>query len=232
MIHDRRVVGLVPIKAHSARVVGKNFRPFCGKPLYQHVLQMLCGVPAIDMVIVDTDSEVIKREVPGLSSKIRVISRPKHLRGDDVSTNRIFAHDIAEAGLDVGDILVQTHVTNPLLRAETVTNAIKGYVEKEGDDCDSTFSVTVRQSRYYRCDGTPVNHDPDELIPTQELDPLMEENSCLYLFTPDSFKRTGRRIGERPHMFETGIMESFDIDNEIDFRLAEIVGMWANMTPA
>jgi CMP-N-acetylneuraminic acid synthetase len=223
MIHSRRVVALVPIKDHSERVAGKNFRDFCGKPLYHHIVQTLDRTYAVDEVIIDTDSDRVVREASGLSGKVKVIERPESIRGDDVSMNRVIEHDLSETE---ADIYIQTHATNPLLHSETIAHALKAFVEAE-EDHDSLFSVNVHQSRFCLSDGSPVNHDPENLIRTQDLPPVYEENSCLYVFTKNSFSVQQRRIGLKPSMFPTPKLESIDIDDEFTFRLAELLSLYA-----
>jgi len=222
MIHSRRVVALVPIKEHSQRVEGKNFREFAGKPLYQHIVDTLDRTYAVDEIVIDTDSPRVMLEAPKLTRKMRVIERPEHLRGDEVSTNRIFEYDLTQTE---ADIYVQSHSTSPLLSSETIARGLKLFVESE-DQHDSLFSVSCHHSRFYKEDGSAVNHDPENLIPTQDLDPLYEENSCLYIFTKESFAQRHRRIGLKPMMLPTPAIESVDIDDEFTFRLAELLSLY------
>lgn len=222
MIHSRKVVALLPIKDHSERVKGKNFREFCGKPLYHHILCTLDKTYAIDEVVINTDSPRVILEAPKLSPKVKVIERPEALRGDLVSMNRVIEYDLSQTQ---GDVYLQTHATNPLLRSETIAVALKTFVEQES--YDSLLTVNTFQSRFYFADGRPVNHDPENLIRTQDLPPLYEENSCLYVFTKESFAVKGRRIGQKPLMHPTPTMESVDIDDEFAFRLAELLALYA-----
>jgi CMP-N-acetylneuraminic acid synthetase len=222
MIHDRKVAALVPIKDHSERVPGKNFRDFSGKPLYQHIVETLDRTYAVDEILINTDSHRVMGEAPTFSPKVRVVDRPAELIGDHVSTNRIFEYDLTQSD---ADIFVQTHSTNPLLRSETIAAALKAFLEGEGD-FDSLFSVNEFQSRFYTSQGVPINHDPEDLIPTQDLDPVSEENSCIYIFTQSSFAAHGRRIGAKPLMYPTPKIESVDIDDEFTFRLAEILALY------
>jgi len=224
MIHNRKVAALVPIKCHSERVKEKNFRDFCGKPLYHHIINTLDRVYAVDEVIIDTDSQRVIAEAPKLSGKIQIIKRPAELCGDHISTNRIFEYDLSQTK---ADIYVQTHATNPLLKAETIAKAIAKFISIE-DEYDSLFSVNVYQSRFYTYDGAPINHDPENLIRTQDLQPIYEENSSLYVFTKESFKKKGRRIGIKPFMFVTPPIESTDIDDELKFRIAELLALYAS----
>ena len=223
MIHNRTVVALLPIKDHSERVSGKNFRDFCGKPLYHHMLSALDRTFAVDSVIINTDSHRVMNEAPGCSSKVDVVKRPDEICGDFVSMNRIIEHDLTHSD---GDIYLQVHATSPLIKPETIANALRKFIEVEGD-YDSLFSVNAFHSRFYTKDGAPVNHDPENLLRTQDLPPLYEENSCIYVFTKASFEKKGRRIGEKPFMFPTPTTESIDIDDGFSFKLAELLGMYA-----
>ena len=223
MIYGRKVTAIVPIKEHSERLRGKNFRGFCGKPLYHHVLQTLENTYAVDEVVVDTDSPVVKTEAPQLFLKVKIIDRPEELRGDHVSTNKIFKYDLS---VTESDIYLQTHVTNPLLKAKTIAEGLKMFSKNE-EKCDSLFSVNRLQSRFYSSCAEPINHDPDNLVRTQDLSPIYEENSLLYVFTKRSFSKFQRRIGEKPIMFETPKVESIDIDDEFSFHLAEMLAVYA-----
>lgn len=222
MIHNRKVTALVPMKAHSERVPNKNVRPFCGKPLYQHIIHTLDKTYAVDEIVINTDSEVIAQGAPTLSRKVHTVERPEELRGDFVSMNRILEYDLSQLETD---IVLQTHSTNPLLRSETIGKALKGFVEDE--EHDSLFSVNAYQSRFYDREGNAINHNPDELLRTQDLPFLYEENSCIYVFTRESFGLRMRRIGENPLLYPTPWIESIDIDNEYMFRLAELLAGYA-----
>lgn len=223
MIFNQKVAALVPMKEHSERVPGKNTKPFAGKPLFHHILATLQSTYAIDIIVVNTDSDVIAEQAASNFSKVEVIERPDALRGDLVSMNALIAHDISQVA---AEIYIQTHATNPLLRSETITAALREFAKSEV--YDSLFTVNRVQTRLYDSDGKPVNHDPEELLRTQDLPPLFEENSCLYLFTGESFDKNGRRIGNHPLMYETEPIESIDIDDEFTFRLAEVLAGYAH----
>ena len=122
------------------------------------------------------------------------------------------------------DVYVQTHATNPLLKSETIDRAIGTFLENK-DSYDSLFGVTERHTRLFWKDGRPLNHNPDELIPTQELPPVYEENSNIYVFTRESFAKRKHRIGARPYLFPIDPSEAIDIDEEIDFEFAEFLAV-------
>lgn len=212
------VVALLPMKAHSERVPHKNTRDFCGKPLYYWVLESLLGSRYVACVAINTDSSEIARDASRHFERVRIIERPQEIRGDYVPMNHIIAYDLSVLG---GEHFLQTHSTNPLLTTESINKAIEFYFQNL-DRYDSLFSVTRLQARLYWRDGRPINHSPAELLRTQDLEPVYEENSNLYIFSRASFQLSGNnRIGLRPAMFELDKLEAIDIDEEVDFRLAE-----------
>lgn len=213
---SERLVALVPMKAHSERVPNKNVRDFNGRPLFHWILGTLNSVEAVDEIVVDTDSPRIAREAAD-EFGVTTIDRPESLRGDEVSMNRILRHDVETVE---ADLYLQTHCTNPLLRPSTVAHAVEAF---QADDHDSLFSVTSLKTRLWTTDATPLNHERDRLIPTQELDPVFEENSNLYLFTRDSLLTRENRIGDDPGMYEMNAEEAVDIDYPADFRYAEFI---------
>ena len=214
-----KIAALVPMRHHSQRVPEKNYRNLGGKPLFHHILATLKGVPEINEIYVDTDSPPIKAGIKQSFPSVQVIDRPEDLCADDVSMNRIIAHDLS---LIQADYFLQTHTTNPLLKRQTISRAINTFLE-ERENHDSLFSVTRLQTRLYDRDGKPVNHNPAELIQTQDLPPLFEENSCIYTFSKDSLEKNGHRVGNSPFLFEIDQEEAWDIDSMLDFMIVDLL---------
>jgi CMP-N-acetylneuraminic acid synthetase len=214
-----QIVALIPMRHHSQRVPGKNYRPLAGKPLFHHIIETLLAVPEIGEVAVDTDSEPVMEGLRRHFPQIRIIHRPEHLRADDVPMNNILLHDTTQVK---ADYYLQTHSTNPLLKAGTISRAVQGFLEKY-PQYDSLFSVTPLRARLYDRDGRPINHNPLELIQTQDLPPIYEENSCLYIFTRENLVKRHHRIGAHPLLFEIDAAEAWDIDEELDFEITEFL---------
>jgi len=232
------VVAIIPIKHHSQRLPGKNFRMVGGKPLYRWILETLVNTQSIKRVIIDTDSPIIlnNKELNLLSPcKIRILERAQTLRGPTVSTNTIIKHIIndltsSELGL-IGMTqeqlktctFIQTHVTNPCLTSHTIDSALKQFRKSP---CTSLFSVTQHRARYWRQGASglsALNHDPCELVPTQDLLPLYEDNSCFYIFDWGGFMESENRITNEPDIYVMNDhRESYDIDYEEDLQIAEL----------
>jgi CMP-N-acetylneuraminic acid synthetase len=214
-----KIAALVPMRHHSQRVPGKNYRSLAGKPLFHHILDALLNVPEIDILAVDTDSEPVMEGVRRFYPNVHLIERPVHLLADDVPMNDILLHDTSQIE---ADFYLQTHSTNPLLKAETISGAIRSFLSAYPEH-DSLFSVTRLQTRLYFQDGRAINHNPRELIQTQDLPPVYEENSCLYLFTRANLIERHHRIGEKPMMYEIPAQEAWDIDEELDFAICDFL---------
>lgn len=227
-----RIVALLPMKAHSARVSGKNFRDFCGKPLFRWILDTLLEVDEIDQIIINTDArDILKQNGLIDTDRILIRDRPQEICGDFVSMNNVIADDIMNVA---AHIYLMTHTTNPLLSKETISKAIHTYkLGVANGSSDSLFTVDRIQTRFYERDGTPVNHDPNNLVRTQDLEPWYEENSNLYIFSAESFSKTGARIGNDPDLFVTPKYESIDIDEPEDWDIATaIAALKTGMPPS
>jgi CMP-N-acetylneuraminic acid synthetase len=215
----KTIVALVPMRHHSVRVPGKNYRPLADKPLYQHILDTLLSCPEIAQVVVDTDSPTVMEGIARFYPTVRVIERPEALRADTIPMNEILMHD---TGLFPADLYLQTHSTNPLLRPQTVSHAIQT-LQQLYPAYDTLFGVTRLQTRLWDALARPINHNPAILLRTQDLPPIYEENSCLYLFTRATLEVRRNRIGERPYLFEIAADEARDIDEELDFLIADLL---------
>ncbi|MFC1796334.1 cytidylyltransferase domain-containing protein [Pseudomonadota bacterium] len=211
------IAAIVPMRHHSERIPGKNYRLLNGLPLYHYIIDSLLACNGVDKILIDTDSPVIMKDAQEHFPGVLLYDRPPHLRNDHLSMNIVLENSIQQMP---ADYYIQTHSTNPLLRPETIDAAISKFFESD-QDYDSLFSVTRIQTRLWDSAAMPVNHDPDVLLRTQDLPPLFEENSCLYLFAGSEFRVSGNRIGKRPCLYEIDPLESIDIDEESDFRLAE-----------
>lgn len=215
-------IALLPMKAHSQRVSGKNFKTMAGKPLFRWILDSLSAIESIDQIVINTDAKDILAE-NGLVESDRVVirERPPEICGDHVSMNLIIQDDLQATEADT---YIMTHTTNPLLSSGTITKALDEFkAAKFSARADSLFGVTKFQTRFYKKNGSPINHDPNNLIRTQDLEPWYEENSCVYVFDKASFAKTNARIGEKPMLFEIPKLEAIDIDEQEDWFLANAV---------
>ena len=214
-----KIAALVPMRHHSQRVPGKNYRPLAGKPLFHHIIESLLACPEIGEVAVDTDSQPVMDGLRQHFPTVHIIERPESLRADTIPMNEILAYDTAQVE---ADLYLQTHSTNPLLRPATISRAIQALLA-DYPAYDSLFSVTRLQTRLWDQLGRAINHNPAILLQTQDLPPVYEENSCLYIFSRAILSTRRNRLGERPLMFEIAAAEAWDIDEELDFAITDFL---------
>ena len=208
------------MKGHSERVPNKNMKPFAGAPLYHAIIKALLQSKQIEKVVINTDSATIKEDALNNFERVEIINRPNEIQGDFVSMNDIIDYDLSKLE---GEHFLQTHSTNPLLTSSTIDMAIEKYFKVLGT-YDSLFSVTRWQTRLYWEDGSPINHNPKELLRTQDLPPVFEENSNFYIFSKTSFKNVGnKRIGKNAYLEPINKLEAIDIDTPEDFEIAELL---------
>lgn len=205
----------IPIKLYSERVPNKNFYEISGKPLFYYILSTLQSVELVDEIVIDIDHIEIKEKVNKYFNDIKFNLRKDNLSSPTESVNKIIASNIDNFK---NEYIIQTHVTNPLLTSSSINQAAEQFLKNK----KPLFSVNMFQSRFYNTSTKPINHDVDILLPTQELEPIYEENSNFYIFSKKQFKNnSNKRIGENSVYYETSKFESFDIDNFDDLNLVE-----------
>jgi len=209
-----KVVAIIPIKEMSKRMKSKNFRSFCGEPLYRYFMKKLIDSP-FDEIFIDTDSDEISEYATGMGWK--VIKRVPELAADSANGNDLLVY---EAGVVDADIYFQLFITAPLLLPQTINEAYKIMTSKM--EYDSLFTATEIYSWFWY-NNKPVNYDPKVLPRSQDATPIIRETTGLYAIRRDALLKNKCRIGENPYMLYVGEMEAMDIDTEQDFRVAEII---------
>jgi len=204
------------MKAHSERVPGKNMRLLNGRPLFHWIMDALNTSGVIDEIIINTDSDEIAENAKD-HFDVTIHMRPEYLLNiQSDEPNQIMAYDLEKTK---GKYFIQSHSTNPLLKGETIKSAVDTFFEIN-DKFDSLFSVTPLQTRLYDNWYQAINHNPKKLIKTQSLPFVYEENSCIYIFSRESFEKNKNRIGDRPYLFTIDRFEAVNIDDEFDFQFA------------
>jgi CMP-N-acetylneuraminic acid synthetase len=116
------------------------------------------------------------------------------------------------------DIYVLTHVTSPFLKSDSIINAVDKVISGE---YDSAFSAEEYKG-YFWYQGKPVNYDMKNVVTTQNVEPLYQENGGFFIFKKEVFTELHQRIGENPYLHVTDKFESIDVDDREDFEFAEI----------
>lgn len=213
---DQTVIGILPIKEHSERIPGKNFEKLGVGPLWMHALGNLAKSMVCDKIIINTD--VPKRFGHVLTATpVEIEQRAPHICGDDIPMN-VVIEDVVKR--HVAEVYIQIHATSPFVTPERFEKSL-GILNKSGADC--AYAVTEHKSRFEDPAGNAINYDEGELLNTQELPPLFEENSAFYIFKRETILTTGNRTGGQRARIITSPIESIDIDWPGDMELARLI---------
>ena len=206
----------IPIKLNNQRLPGKNLMNLNGRPLCDYIFSTVAKLGTIDEKYVYCSDEKVKQYMP---QSIRFMKRSEHLDGSDVKGTEIIEHFLRDV---CADLYVLTHVTQPFTKAESIEIAVDKVLH---EGYDSAFSaVELRDYCWFR--GRPLNYSIDDLVTTQNLEPVYMETGAFFVFWRDVFETTGRRIGKKPYMHIVDNFERIDIDTMDDFSLAEAVAMY------
>ena len=208
-----RIVAIMPIKLKNERCPGKNTRILGDKPLLQHELDSLKATSLCDEINVYCSDESV---IPFLPNGVNFVKRPKELDLPTSNFTQIFTCFMAEKD---ADIYVYAHATAPFVTVDTMRQCINAVLTGE---YDSAFCAVKLQDYLWK-DGKPLNFDATNVPRTQDLEPIYQETSGVYVFTKDVFMKYKRRIGLNPFIKEVSFREAVDIDNPEDFDLAEVM---------
>ncbi|WP_400241198.1 acylneuraminate cytidylyltransferase family protein [Methanomethylophilus alvi] len=213
-----KVVAVVPMKLNNRRLPGKNTRSFTnGNPLCTYILNTLSDVPSIDEVYVYCSDDSIKQYLP---PGVRFMSRPNRLNLDSTKINEVLREF---ARVVDSDIYLLAHATAPFIGRKSIEEGIDAVLNR---GYDSSFSVEKMQT-FVWLDRNKSNYDLSNIPRTQDMEPIFVETSGFYCFKKETIVDHGRRIGFNPFMVEVGKEESIDIDELIDFEMADA---WFNYT--
>jgi len=211
-----RTVGFVPSKLNSERIPSKNIKELGGIPLVNYTMRVLNKVPVIDdIVIFASEPSICNYIQPGL--KYTYLERPSRLDTQEAKIQDIIKEFLKR---DAADTVVLLHITSPFLKTETISECVE---KVHSGHYDSAFTAyEIRKFCWFR--GSPLNYSLDNPTPrTQDIDPVIVEQSSLYVFNRDVFERTGQRLSANSFVKYIDHFEGHDIDTPEDFRIAELI---------
>jgi CMP-N-acetylneuraminic acid synthetase len=211
-----KIVSFIPIKLNNQRLPGKNLMVLNGRPLCDYIFRTVASLVSINEKYVYCSDEKITSYIP---QGLRYLKRNTCLDGSEVKGTEIIEHFLRDVK---ADIYVLTHTTQPFTKPQSIETALSK-VLNEG--FDSAFSAVEFQD-YCWYQGKPLNYSPDNLVTTQNLEPVYMETGAFFIFKREVFEATGRRIGRKPYMYIVDQFEQIDIDTAEDFALAETVAAY------
>lgn len=225
---EAKLLAVVPIRAGSQGLPGKNTRLLNGVPLYRHAIEQALSGGA-EAVIVTTDIEDVLDGEHG--PNVIVHRRPDHLRGDDVAMSPVLVDALDRPEFD-DSVVVLLQATSPLRRPDDVHAAVDQFRAGTSDMVMSVCETDRSVLKYGTIDGTrflPLRSAVDVFSNRQALPSVYRPNGAIYVFASEWFRSRGDLYTDDISAFEMSTYDSIDIDSEADFdicarRLAEREG--------
>ena len=208
-----KTIAMMPIKLQNERLPGKNTKKLGNKPLLQYELDNIISTELVDELYVYCSSENV---IPFLPDGVTFLKRPEYL---DLPTSNFTQFFDAFMKEKDADIYIMSHATAPFITVETMKECITAV---QSGNYDSAFCAKKIQTFLWK-NGEPLNFNPANLPRTQDLEPIYQETSGVYVFTKEVFKKHHRRIGIKPYIKCVSFKEAVDIDEPDDFTLAEML---------
>lgn len=216
MIKGKTIKALIPVRAGSERVKNKNIRPFAGSNLLEIKIKQLQQINVLDGIIVNSDSDEMLELARNLG--VATFKRDAYYASSSVPINEVYKN-LAE-NTD-SDIIVYTNVTNPLLKIESINNAIEMFLNKS--DSNDTLNSAHLIKEFLWENGKPINYQLDNMPKSQNLPNIYALNFALNIFKKEFAVKNASIVGRNPLLYPLDLIESIDIDNEIDFEFAEFM---------
>ena len=209
-----KIKALVAVRSGSVRVKNKNIRAFADSNLLEIKLQQLLRIKNLDGVIVNSNDDSMLKIAE--SYGVEAVKRDAYYASNEVSMSDVY-RNMAENFS--GDVVAYINVTNPLMKDETISDLIEMYrnMSKKHDSVNSTHLV----KEFMWQNGQAFNYNPLKQPRSQDLPTIHAINFAVSLISREKMIELKNVIGKNPYLYPIDYYEATDIDNEIDFEIAE-----------
>lgn len=214
----KKIVSFIPIKLNNQRLPGKNTMMLNNRPMCDYIFHTILQVDSIDEKYVYCSDQAIEHYIP---QGIKLLKRDPCLDGFQVKGLEIIEHFVKDVD---ADIYILTHVTQPFTKGDSIQKALEKVISGE---YDSAFS-TVKIQDYCWYQGKPLNYDMQDIVTTQNLEPIYVETGAFFIFTKEVFTKYHQRIGIRPYRYTVDQFEAIDVDTAEDFVFAQAIARYLN----
>ena len=233
MTTDFKIMALIPARAGSKRVKNKNIRNLGGTPLIGHKIKAAYESKYINKIIISTNSEEIR--VVAESFGIRVpFLRPSEISGDNSTELEFHQHTLKWLGENenyVPDFIVNLYPTSPFVSSKTIDLAIKKIIENSDSDSlrsvvkcsEHPYKMWIEKDKEYLESFIKSENDNTHTLSYHLLPKVYIQNACIYITKPATIYKYKTTIGKKILSFKMDEIESFDINTELDFMIAEII---------
>jgi len=222
-----KIAALIPARAGSKGVPGKNFKDFCGKPLWEWTWKAAIDSKIFDEIIVSTDQNAYRFPDIVFEDTFIDVHRPAKLSDDNASLDDVLCYyKNIYARIDTWCLLVPT---SPLRTAEDIKNAFEIFNDNNYDSLVSVNKADYAGDHMYWkknnngvLDSFPL-YDYRNRMNRQDVNDKYRENGSIYITKKHILKNTRCRIGGNIGLYLMPKERSFEIDDKIDWRICEML---------
>lgn len=227
-----KILGFIPARAGSKRISGKNIMLLAGKPLLAYTVEAAKKSKYINKVLVSTDSENIAKIAKQYGAEAPFL-RPEEISGEDSTEMQFFEHALdwlAKNENYVPDLIVLLYPTSPFRRPETIDRAVeKIFKYPDADSLRSIKLCSEHPHKMWVIDNNLLKplikseRSSSHTLSYQLLPKVYVQNASIYITKPKTIREMKSPIGDIVVPFIMDETESIDINNPIDFKIAEMV---------
>lgn len=225
---NNEILAIIPARGGSKGLKRKNILDFKGKPLIAHTIKQARNSKYISRIIVSTENEEIAMISKKYGAEIPFM-RPNRLANDSSTTNEVIEYTIKELERREGykpDLICLLQCTSPLRTNYDIDNTISKLFNTNSD---SAVSITEAKSNPYWTNILVDDRleyfieEGKKIKRRQDLPKIYELNGAVYVVKRETFlkEKTLETKNITGHIMKAE--NSIDIDNIIDFKIAEIM---------
>jgi len=223
-------LALIPARGGSKGVPRKNLRRVGGRSLITRAVEAMTSSGAVDHVLVSTEDEEIANEARRAGAAVPFL-RPAELASDEAAMVPVIEHAIAAFEASLGaklSTLVFSEPTLPFRKAAHVRAAVERF---RGGGCRSVIGVCPLERKphniFVKREGglleRYIREPRERFVRRQDMAHLCRLSGGIYVVGRDDFLKARSLVVEPVGYIEMSLVESINIDSEIDLLLAEIV---------
>ena len=216
MFTDQKILGIIPARGGSKRLLGKNLKSFCGKPLIDWTWKCADQSKYIDSIYLSTDSEEIANHYKKITGN-QFDLRPPDLATDDSPITDTINYILDYIGEEY-DWFILLQPTSPLRLTDDIDDAIEKTFQLKANSCISVSPVN--KSIKWHCS---INNDKVELPFSDQSEDIYLINGAIYLCKTDWFKVHHVLITHETIAYKMPYLRSIDVDYDYEFRFAEMI---------
>jgi N-acylneuraminate cytidylyltransferase len=217
-----KAVCIIPARGGSKRIPRKNIKDFCGKPVIAYSIEAALQSRLFEEVIVSTDDQEIAEIAEKFGASVPFMRSAKN--SDDFATTADVLVEVLDKLETKYNSACCIYPCSPLIQIDKLKasfNLLEG-------DVSSVFPVVEYSTPIKRALNLNNANNPtfvfkeNSQVRTQDLDKSYYDAGQFYWFDVDGLKQSSNLISEKSRCIILNELESQDIDNEADWKMAEL----------